>query len=266
VWRFVHGQTGRAGLRGYGDGRAEVSTWALLGMMLSVLVAGATQRITGIGFALVSAPLLVVMVGPITGVLLTNVLNLTTNIIVLAQTWRQVELRRVLLLAIPALCFVPVGQYVARLLPPATLMVGIGGIILVALAAVQLLRRTTLFSGPGGAIAAGAMSGFMNVTAGVGGPAITLYAIGSRWPLRSFVGSMQLYFALVNTGSIVAKGLPHVGTTALAAAIGALVLGVLLGHVAARHIAPERARTAVLVLAMAGATATLVKGLFLSLQ
>jgi uncharacterized membrane protein YfcA len=243
-----------------------VSTWALLGMMLSVLVAGATQRITGIGFALVSAPLLVVMVGPITGVLLTNVLNLTTNIIVLAQTWRQVELRRVLLLAIPALCFVPVGQYVARLLPPATLMVGIGGIILVALAAVQLLRRTTLFSGPGGAIAAGAMSGFMNVTAGVGGPAITLYAIGSRWPLRSFVGSMQLYFALVNTGSIVAKGLPHVGTTALAAAIGALVLGVLLGHVAARHIAPERARTAVLVLAMAGATATLVKGLFLSLQ
>jgi uncharacterized membrane protein YfcA len=167
-------------------------------MMLSVLVAGATQRITGIGFALVSAPLLVVLTGPITGV--------------------------------------------------------------------RLLRRTPVFSGPGGAIAAGALSGFMNVTAGVGGPAITLYAIGSRWPLRSFVGSMQFYFALVNTGSIIAKGLPHVGTTALAAAMGALVLGVLLGHVAARRIDPERARNAVLFLAMAGATGTLVKGLILRLQ
>lgn len=243
-----------------------MSVWALLGMMVTVLLAGATQRITGIGFALVSAPLLVLVIGPVSGVLLTNVLNLTTNLMVLAQTWRQVELRRVALLAVPALCFVPVGQFVARLLAPATLMMGIGGIVLVALAAVRLLQRTSVFSGTRGAVAAGALSGFMNVTAGVGGPAVTLYAIASRWPLRSFVGSMQLYFALVNTGSIIAKGLPHVGVTVLAAAIGALVLGVVLGHVAAPHVAPERARSAVLALAVAGSAGTLIKGLLLSLH
>lgn len=239
---------------------------ALLGMMLSVALAAATQRITGLGFALVSAPLLVLTNGPMTGVLLANLLSLVTNLLVLAQTWKQVDLRRVLLLVVPALCLVPLGEFVARHLPTAALMIGIGGLVLGALAAVRLLRRTALFAGPGGAIASGALSGFMNVTAGVGGPAITLYAIGSRWPHYSFVGSMQLYFALVNTGSIIAKGLPHVGTTALVGAFGALGAGLVVGHFSTRHIAPERARTAVLVLAMAGAAGTVIKGLVLGLH
>jgi uncharacterized membrane protein YfcA len=251
---------------GYRERLAGVSTWALLGMLLSVFLAAATQRITGIGFALVSAPLLVLVSGPITGVLLANLLSLITSLIVLTQTWRQVDLKRVVLLTIPALCCLPVGLFVARHLPPAALMVGIGGLVLAALAAVRLLRRTAVFSGPGGAIAAGALSGFMNVTAGVGGPAVTLYAIGSRWPHYSFVGSAQLYFAILNIGSITAKGLPHIGAVALAGAVGALGLGVLLGHFAARRIAPGRARAAVLVLAVAGAMGTVIKGLFLGLQ
>ena len=82
----------------------------------------------------------------------------------------------------------------------------------------------------------------------------------------SFVGSMQLYFALVNTGSIIAKGLPHVGMTALVGAFSALGAGLAVGHFLTRHIAPERARTAVLVLAMAGAAGIVLKGLVLSLH
>ena len=48
----------------------------------------------------------------------------------------------------------------------------------------------------------------MNVTAGVGGPAITLYAVSTGWEHRRFVGSIQLYFAVLNLGSIAAKGFP----------------------------------------------------------
>jgi uncharacterized membrane protein YfcA len=253
-------------VRGYRDGLAGVSGWALLGTMLSVLLGATTQRVTGMGFALVSSPLLVLAAGPVTGVLLANLLSLFTCLIVLTQTWRQVDLKRVLLLAGPAWCAVPLGQLVARHLPPAVLMVAIGGLVLAALAGLRLLRRTAVFSGTGGALAAGALSGFMNVTAGVGGPAVTLYAIGSRWPHRTFVGSAQLYFALLNVVSLAVKGLPHVGAVALAAAVGALALGVVLGDVAARRIPPERARAAVLVLAVLGAGATLIKGLILVLR
>lgn len=231
-------------------------------MMSSVLLAAATQRITGLGFALVSAPLLVLTSGPVSGVLLANLLSLVTNL-VLAQTWRDVDFRRVLLLGIPALCLIPVGQIVAKQLPPAALMLGIGALVLAALGAVRWLRRTTVFTGPGGAIAAGALSGFMNVTAGVGGPAVTLYAIGTRWAHTSFVGSMQLYFAMINTGSILAKGLPQVGTITLAGAFAALAIGLAVGQVLTRHISAERARTAVLVMAIMGATGTVLKRLVL---
>jgi uncharacterized protein len=243
-----------------------MSSWAELGMMSSVLLAAATQRITGLGFALVSAPLLVLTSGPVSGVLLANLLSLVTNVLVLAQTWRDVDFKRVLLLAIPALCLIPVGQIVARDLPPAALMLGIGGLVLAALAAVRWLRRTTVFTGPGGAIAAGALSGFMNVTAGVGGPAVTLYAIGTRWAHASFVGSMQLYFAMINTGSILAKGLPQVSTITLVGTFAALAIGLAIGQVLSRHISAERARTAVLVMAVMGATGTVLKGLVLVLQ
>ncbi len=237
-----------------------------LAMMASVLLAAATQRITGLGFALVSAPLLVLTSGPVSGVLLANLLSLITNVLVLTQTWRDVDVRRVLLLGIPALCLVPVGQVVARNLPPAALMLGIGGLILAALAALRWLRRTKVFTGPGGAIAAGSLSGFMNVTAGVGGPAITLYAIGTSWPHRSFVGSMQLYFAIINTGSILAKGLPRVGTASLVGAFAALAVGLAVGQVLSSRISVERARIGVLVMAVIGAAGTMVKGLVLLLR
>ena len=229
-------------------------------MLASVALAAATQRITGLGFALVSAPLLVLTNGPVSGVLLANLLSLVTNLMVLAQTWRDVDMKRVLLLAIPALCLIPIGQIVAKALPPPVLMLGIGLLVLAGLAAVQWLRRTTLFAGSAGAVAAGAMSGFMNVTAGVGGPAITLYAVGSRWPHQSFVGSMQLYFAMINTGSILIKGLPHVANAVLAAALAALAAGLVLGHFISRLISADHARRAVLALAVAGALGTVVKG------
>ncbi len=233
----------------------------LLATVLSVVVAGATQRITGIGFALVCAPLLVLTNGPITGVLLANSLSLVTNLTVLVSTWRQVDLRRVLLVAVPAVCVIPFGELAARQLPPRMLMVGIGALVLAALAAVRLLRRAGIFAGKRGAVMAGAVSGFMNVTAGVGGPAVTLYAIGIRWPQASFVGSMQLYFAMLNATSIVVKGLPHVPPLTLGAVFGALALGLLLGEIGARFVPAEAARKAVIALAAAGAAATVLKGL-----
>jgi uncharacterized membrane protein len=79
---------------------------------LVVLVGAGTQRLTGLGFALVSAPFLVLLLGPFTGVLLANALSLATNLVVLAQTWRAVQVRRALLLAVPALIAVVLGAWV----------------------------------------------------------------------------------------------------------------------------------------------------------
>jgi uncharacterized membrane protein YfcA len=228
------------------------------------ILGAATQRITGLGFALIAAPFLVLAAGPHQGVLLANMLSLCTNLVVLAQTWRDVELGHVALLVVPALCLVPVGERVARLLPPGPLMIAIGGLVFVALVIVIAFPKMRIFRGHVGAVGAGALSGFMNVTAGVGGPAMTLYAVSTGWPHRRFVGSMQLYFALLNLGSLAAKGLPCLDIGSFASLAAALGLGLLAGNMASRHVSGGAARRAVEVLALLGAAATVIKGFVVS--
>ena len=230
-------------------------------LALGVLAGAGTQRVTGLGFALVSSPLLVLVLGPFQGVLLANVLSLAANLAVLALTWRDAEVRRALRLAVPALLLVPVGAWVARQLPAAVLMVVVGLVVVVALVAMLASSRARIFRGTGGAVAAGGLSGFMNVTAGVGGPAITMYAVSAGWDHRTFVPSMQLYFAVLNVGSIAAKGLPSRPPAHVAVAGVALVLGLVAGQRLAQRVRPERARQVAIALAMLGAVATVVKGL-----
>src|SRR5919202_5186063 len=122
-----------------------MSDGALILLGGSVFAGAATQRITGLGFALVSSPFLVLIAGPIQGVLLANVLSLSVNLVVLAMTWRATELRRVMLLAVPALLVIPLGAWVAHRLSRPLLLVLIGSLVIVALAAVFLILRARLF-------------------------------------------------------------------------------------------------------------------------
>jgi uncharacterized membrane protein YfcA len=195
--------------------------------------------------------------------LLANAVTLVINVIVLSSTWRAVELRRVILLIVPALIAVHYGARVSHLVPPSVLMIGIGSLVFVALGAWVLIKNVQLFPGPVGALAAGGLSGFMNVTAGVGGPAITLYAVGAAWEQRSFVASMQVYFGAINIASILAKGLPSIGLATVAVISAALAIGIFIGQRLARVMSPARARQAVIVLALMGSAATIAKGIFL---
>jgi uncharacterized membrane protein YfcA len=235
---------------------------ALVLVGVAVLVGAGTQRVTGLGFALVTAPFLVLLLGPFTGVLLANVLSLAANVVVLAQTWRAVEVRRALLLAVPALVAVVPGAWVARTLPAPLLAITAGGLVLVALLAVLASERARVLRGTPGAITAGAVSGFMNVTAGVGGPAISLYGLSTGWTGQSFVATLQLYFLLLNAASIAAKGWPALTPVTWTVAAGALAAGALAGHHLARRVSPDRARTLVAGLAIIGSAAAVGKALF----
>jgi len=204
----------------------------------------------------------VLLLGPFTGVLLANVLSLAANFVVLAQTWRAIEVRKALLLAVPAVVAVAPGAWVARVLPAPLLAITAGTLVLVAIIAVLVSTRARVLRGTRGAVTAGAMSGFMNVTAGVGGPAISLYSLSTGWPHHSFVATVQLYFVLVNGASIAAKGWPAtLPPSTWIVAVGALALGTAAGHRLARLVAPARARTLVAGLAILGAAATVAKAL-----
>jgi uncharacterized membrane protein YfcA len=236
-------------------------TTELVLLALGVLAGALTQRVTGIGFALVCAPLLVLVAGPFEGVVLSNLLALTVSVIVFVTLWRDTQWRKGVLLAIPALATIPFGAWVARTLPPAPLMVIIGLTVILALSVVVLVERARVLRGTTGAVVAGGASGFMNVTAGVGGPAIVLYAVSTAWEHRAFVATFQFYSIVVNLASLIAKGgLPQVSTAALTVSFGALAVGLGIGELLSRRVDHEMARRLAIALALAGASFTVIKG------
>ena len=100
----------------------------------------------------------------------------------------------------------------------------------------------------------------MNVTAGVGGPAIVLYPLITDWEHRRFVATFQFYSIIINLASLMAKGPPQISRPALWASLGALGVGLYAGELLSRRVNAEHARRAIFVLALAGALSTVVKG------
>jgi uncharacterized membrane protein YfcA len=232
----------------------------LLPMSLSVLVGAGTQRLTGIGFALVAGPLLILLIGPADGVRLLNLLSLLSSLVALPVMWRDVDVRKVVRLAVPALLMLPVGVWIAAHVAPAPLMIAEGLLVLAALYGLRRLPNPPWLRGAAGAAGAGAASGLMNVTAGIGGPAVTVYATAAGWEHRAFVASMQLYIVLLNTGSLIGKGLPDLPEDTLAAAVGGALAGVVAGNLISRRVSRRLARKAVLTVAAFGGVAAIVKG------
>ncbi len=239
------------------------SSWvAGLSLGCVVLVGASVQRLAGIGFALVAAPVLVLLLGPGQGVVLANCGAGAISLIGLAGTWRQVRVRAMLPLVLAAGCAVPVGSWVAGRLPEPEMLAGIGALVSLAVLLVMGGTRVAALRGPRGALAAGAASGFMNSSAGVGGPALSLYAVNAGWTAREFVPNAQFYGVLVNALSITAKGVPHLTATAWLPVTAGIAGGAVIGKALADRVPEQRARRIVLLLALAGGLTTLGKGLW----
>jgi uncharacterized protein len=233
-----------------------------IGLGLVVLVGAGAQRVTGLGFALVASPFMVLLLGPFDGVLVINACGAVTALAVLTQVWRDVDVRRAVLLIGPALPAVAAGAWLARDLPGPPLAVVVGGLLLVALVAVVASEKARVLRGTPGAVIAGVGSGLLNVTVGAGGPAVAVYAVSVGWAQRRFAATAQLVFAVLGAASLVAKGgRPSMAAAGWAMIVGGLLAGILIGNRLAGRVSPERAQIAVLTLAMAGAVLTVTKGL-----
>lgn len=240
----------------------DLTAWLILaGLGGSVLLGSSLQRITGVGFALVASPFLVAVLGPLNGVLVVNLFGALTSLSVFVRTFRQVEYKRVLLMLVPALVAVIPGAWVALHVRADVLSVLIGALIIVALVGSFFAQRGALFSGRAGAMVSGAVSGFMHVTAGVGGPAVSAYAIASRWPQQAFAASVQLYFFVLSVASLAMKGtLPVLDGAQWVTCAVALVVGMGVGELLSARIPSIRSRQLVILLAFAGAVLILVTG------
>lgn len=228
--------------------------------VLAVIVGALLQRTTGIGFALVSGPALVLILNPFDGIVLVNVLSVLVCTLILGTTWREIDWRATGGLLLGVAVFVPLGALVARVLAPELLFILVGALTTVAVAMVLANRPLQVLTTRSGGILAGAVSGFSTVTAGIGGPALAVYAASTRMPIVSFVSTAQIV-GLVTAGfSLVAKGSYQLPWPLLLATAGAVVLGFALSWLLRDQIGPGLARRLALILALAGGVAALGRG------
>lgn len=228
--------------------------------VLAVMVGAATQRATGLGFALVSAPFLVLLLGPREGVVVANALGALTSAIVLVGSWAQVDWSRVRRLLPGSLVAVPLGALLVHTLPGPALLATVGGLCSVAVVAAWRQPAWPWLGSTAGGALSGFLSGLFSVTAGTGGPPLSVYAVSIRWAPSAFSASVQVILLTNGLLALVTKGRPADGPL-LAFCATAVLVGVAAGTRLGRRLRPDLTLRLVLVLALVGSLSALVRGL-----
>jgi hypothetical protein len=235
---------------------------------LAVLIGAAAQRVSGMGFALTAAPVLVLLIGPFDGVLLVNLAGAVSASIVISRVWRNIDWRQFRLLTLPALLTIIPGAYVSVLLGGPALQVTVGFILVAALTVSLLIRRADkTVPQTQAAILSGAASGFMSATAGIGGPGVGVYSVLTRWEQKSFAATIQPFFVALGVTSFLTKvvlsdqGLPDYEWWVWPLVILCTLIGLTIGEWLTRFVSARLARTIVIVISYLGGVAAIIDGL-----
>ncbi|MBL0887685.1 sulfite exporter TauE/SafE family protein [Myceligenerans indicum] len=241
-------------------------------LVLAILVGGSLQRVAGMGFGLVAGPFIVLLVGPLEGVLLVNVVGAAMALLIIGRVLREVDWRRYAWLVAASVSVSVPAALLLRGASSAALEIGIGlvviGAMTLALVTARLRgeRRRFAARDPRPLLVTGAASGVGSVAAGIGGPPLAVYAVLDRWDTRSFAATAQPFF-MTNALAAMAAKLLFAGATFPAFAVWewlviglALVGSIALGELLAPRLSREATRRVLVVLAYVGGAATLARG------
>lgn len=218
------------------------------------------QGITGIGFSLVCAPILIAVLGPREGVRTALVLSTLLNVALLARTHRHVLVREGSLLLVPAMAATPLLAWGSRRVDGRLLTLVAGGLTVASAAALLTGLRWQRGRSPVAAVCSGVVSAAMNVVGSIGGPALALYTVNAGWPPQRSRPTLQVIFLLSNLVAMLSLGLPDFDGT-WAALLVALAAGWLAGLGLARHVPEGAARVATLGVAAAGGLVAILRAL-----
>ncbi|GAA4916437.1 sulfite exporter TauE/SafE family protein [Nesterenkonia rhizosphaerae] len=233
-----------------------------------VVLATALQRVTGMGFAMMLAPFLVVMVGPHSGVMLANVLGGVAPLLMLPMVWRYIEWRRLLWIAPAAVAVMPLFGWIAAIMPQGPLYIVVASAVIIGLSISLLFSRSSSqIDGTGTRLLTGVGAGAGVVLAGVGGPAMTVYAVISRWGVVSFAATMQPLWVLLSVTGLLTKvtfsgsEFPQLPVWFWVGSLAAVIVGLFIGTKIRNRVSERLVRRVVIALAFLGAVLSLATGI-----
>ncbi|WP_417215526.1 sulfite exporter TauE/SafE family protein [Arthrobacter sp.] len=232
-----------------------------------VLIGAVAQRVAGLGFAMLASPFLVLLLGPHDGVLLVNICGVVSSLLITPRVWKDINWSAFRWLTAFSVVGSVGGAIIASRMESSLLSLVVGIVVLIALLlSLGLSKANAHVSGPAPRAVAGALSGLTNAMAGVGGPAVSAYAVLSRWPQRSFAATMQPFFAVIGFVTVVSKAIVAPEQQLMlpwwdwGLFVLAIAIGIFGGERLQRFVKDHHARIFILAIAFAGALAAVAKG------
>lgn len=243
----------------------DVAPLLLLVAASAVILGTVLQRVSGMGVGLVVAPTLALLLGPVTGVLLTNVTTVISALLIGITLRHDIDWQRYRRLA----PLIVVGSVPGALLVGAAdrswLEVIIGVALLGTLLTTALVKIPPV-SGPVPAAVAGTAGGFLNTAVGVAAPAMLVYAQATGWKQQSFAATLQPIFGTMGLVSVVVKvgigaaPMSELPLSVVAVAVAMVPIGIILGGLVARRVPATVGRKVAVVVVTAGALSLLGRG------
>lgn len=235
--------------------------------LVAVLVGAVGQRMIGMGWGLVVTPAIALVAGPLAAVLVVNLYGAIACIVILPKVWRDVDWRRLLWIAIPALALMMPGLLLAKDLDSDLLRVVVGVIAIVGvLISVAFTSAARTHDGPALRVATGTAIGLLNSSVGMGAPAVGVYSLVSGWQDRTFVATMQPFWVLISGAIVVVRpfvapeGSPDWPLWAWIVLAVPVVAGVLLGNRLAHLVNRTVVRSTIIALSVLGGATLIVTG------
>jgi uncharacterized membrane protein YfcA len=204
-----------------------VDTGTVVLIALAVAAGGLVQGLTGLGFALVSAPVVTQLVSGTGGIGLVNALSIIQNIWLIARTEGRIawgEIRRML----PGLALgVALGWLVLRTSDPRLYDVIVAASACGSVAWLLLAGR---FRSTAAGVLSAVWGGVVNTVAGVGGPPIAAYLVTRGLDFDSYLRTLQVVFAMLSLVSLPLLGVDVPSVGAVLIWIAALIVGSALGE------------------------------------
>ena len=139
-------------------------------IFLVVVVGSTLQRVSGMGLGLIGGPILMLIMGPVEGILVINVLACINAVLTTYSVRENVSWKKFGLIAPVMVIGSLAAALLIRRMDTAGLMVVVGLALLAALTVVTFGKKfVPAMEGKGPAISAGILGGFTNTLAGVAG-------------------------------------------------------------------------------------------------
>lgn len=239
-----------------------VSTWAAVAVI--VAAAGLAQGLSGFGFALISIPLLALVVPVKAAIVGGAALGIVQSGLIVARDHRHVEWRSAAVLATASLAGMPIGLLVITRVSEEPLQVVIAVTVLVFTG--LLWRRVQLPTDSLSAeVGVGFTSGMLSTSTGMSGPPLVIALQARGVPPSAFRATLATVFVSSSAISLLlfwSRGLVTADSVRVTAAgLPGLLIGILAGELAFRRVDHERFRRIVIGLLVMSALLALIGAL-----